>query len=134
MPELTFKREERLKSEKIIGALFRIGASVGAFPLRAIWLPLKFDNGPFPIQVSISVPKKAFKKAVDRNRIRRQIREAWRLQKSLFYEKLDMANRRLALMIIYTAKEPVEYRDIEKGIRKMIFRIGEALEKTTVAD
>jgi ribonuclease P protein component len=126
--DFSFKKKERLKSRKLIGTLFRAGASVGAFPLRAVFLPLLFENPSFPVQISISVPKKNFKLAVDRNRIRRQIREAYRLQKPLFYEKLAPTDRRLAIMIIYTAKEALPYEEIEKGIRKMSRKILETPE------
>ena len=71
--DFSFKTAERLKSRKLIGAIFRSGQSVGAFPLRAVFLPLLLTDAPFPVQISISVPKKKFKSAVDRNRVRRQI-------------------------------------------------------------
>lgn len=124
--DFSFKTAERLKSRKLIGAIFRSGQSVGAFPLRAVFLPLLLTDAPFPVQISISVPKKKFKSAVDRNRVRRQIREAWRLQTPFFYEKLAAADRRLAIMVIFVAPEKVEYAEIEKGIRKMCRRILEA--------
>ena len=117
MPDLTFKREERLKSEKIIGALFRLGASVGAYPLRAVWLPLKFDNGPFPVQVSISVPKKAFKKAVDRNKLKRRMREAYRKNKELLEVKS------LAVLLVYTSKKQEPYAVIEKSLKSCMLKI-----------
>ncbi len=124
--DFSFKKEERLKSRKLIGTLFRSGQSVGAFPLRAVFLPLLLADAPFPVQISISVPKKKFKSAVERNRLRRQVREAWRLNTPVFYEKLAAADRRLAIMVIYVAPEKVDYSEIEKGIKKMCRRILEA--------
>ena len=121
--DFSFQKEERLTSRKLIGALFRSGQSVGAYPLRAVFLPLLLADAPFPVQVSISVPKKKFKSAVERNRLRRQVREAWRLHKPVFYEKLAATDRRLAIMIVYVAPEMVGYDEIEKGIRKMCRRV-----------
>lgn len=115
-----FKKEERLKSKKVIDSLFKTGRSFGVYPLRLVWNSL--DEGPaaFPVQVSISVPKRKFPKAVDRNRIRRQVREAWRLNKSRLYDQLPAQQTPFAFMIIYTGREALPYSDIEKATRKMI--------------
>ena len=121
---LTFARAERLKSRKVIGGLFKGGASLVAYPLRVVWTPLPADFAPdAPSQVSISVSKRLFKTAVARNRLKRQIREAYRLQKAAFYDKL--AGRRMALMLMYIAKEPLSYAEIEAGVRKMIRKFPE---------
>ncbi len=121
--KFTFSKNERLKSEKVIAALFRSGNSLMAYPLRVVWISRKIDaeKPPLPaVQVSISVPKRVFKTAVDRNRIKRQIREAWRLHKHLFYEKLAETDAQLAVMLIFVAKEKLPYAEIEKGVIKMI--------------
>lgn len=121
---LTFERAERLKSRKLIGGLFKSGESLVAYPLRVVWIALQ-EGGitEFPAQVSISVSKRLFKTAVARNRLKRQIREAYRLQKAGFYEKLG--ERRIALMLMYIAKEPLPYAEIEAGVRKMIRKFPE---------
>lgn len=83
---LSFDRTERLKSRKVIGALFKGGQSYVAYPLRVVWVPLGDETATeHPAQVAISVSKRAFKTAVARNRIKRQIREAYRLHKHEFY-------------------------------------------------
>ena len=69
-------------------------------------------------QVAISVPKKNFKTAVARNRLKRRIREAYRLHKHELYAKIT--NRRIALMLMYIAKEELSYAEIEAGVKKMI--------------
>lgn len=119
-----FVRTERLKSRKVIGTLFKGGNSLVAYPLRVVWtvLPPEVASA-FPAQVSISVSKRLFKTAVARNRLKRQIREAYRLQKAVFYEKLG--DRRIALMLMYIAKEPLPYAEIEGGVRKMIRKFPE---------
>lgn len=122
-PDHTFSRSERLKSPTLIGRLFKDSQSLVAYPLRVVWIELPAgdpDTPPSaPVQVAISVPKRHFKTAVARNRLKRQIREAWRLHKHLFYEK--RADRpHLALMLMYIAKEPLPYAEIQAGVAKLI--------------
>lgn len=117
---LTFAKTERLKSEKIIGLLFREGQSYMAYPLRVVWMPLRADpKFPAPVQVAVSVPKRRFKTAVERNLLKRRIRESWRLQKHLFLEKIG-PERHLAVMLVYVGQEALPYADIAAGVKKMI--------------
>ncbi len=122
----TFSTNERLKSRKLIGRLFREGNSYIAYPLRVVWLPVSPDDPALATfldaraQLAISVPKRTFKTAVQRNRLKRRIREAYRLNKQLFYEKLTGADQHIALMLVLVAKEEVPYAIIEAGVLKMI--------------
>ncbi len=72
------------------------------------------------IQVLVSVPKRNFKTAVARNHIKRQIREAYRLQKQELYDKLEALDLHISLMISYIAKEPLPFGDMESGVKKLI--------------
>ena len=85
----TFKKEERLKSRKLIGEMFKKGESFGQYPLRLIWVKREENDNEFPIQFTVSVPKKKFPKAVQRNHIKRKVREAYRLHKHKLYEKFS---------------------------------------------
>ena len=121
----TFSRNERLKSRKLISRLFREGHSYMAYPLRVVWLPVNPEeqqaagyDGAFA-QLAISVPKRAFKTAVQRNLLKRRIREAYRLNKSGWYEKLAAGELRLALMLVFIAKEELPYEEIAGGVKKM---------------
>lgn len=117
-----FRREERLKSRKEIERLFREGKSFGHYPLRLIWLPMRERRSEYPVQFALSVPKRKFKGAVQRNRIRRQVREAYRLNKHRLYRGLAGEERQIACMILYIAGEPLPFSQIEMAMQGMIRR------------
>ena len=96
--------------------------SFGAYPLRLIWVPIELPMNDYPVLFSMSVPKRKFRKAADRNQLRRRIREAYRLHKHILYEALAESEKQYGFMLLYTAKEALPYEDIEKGIQKMIRR------------
>ena len=75
----TFGKPEKLKSRKLIGKLFEDGKSVKKFPVRLVYLQTNHTSD-FPVQAGFSVPKRNFKRAVDRNRIKRLIRESFRIR------------------------------------------------------
>lgn len=117
----TFSSQERLKSRKTISQLFKEGNSFVAYPLRVVWIlreEEKKKGEEFPAQIAISVSKKTFKTAVERNLIKRRIREAYRLHKEELYDKLG--ERQVVLMLIYVAKEELSFAEIEVGVKKMI--------------
>lgn len=115
----TFKEGERLKSRKVIGRLFKEGLSHGAYPLRLVWLELEDGEGVYPVQFTVTAPKRNFKSAVARNRLKRKVKEAWRLNKHWLYAQLSEKEKRFAFMVIYTGKEEFEYDKIEASLRKL---------------
>jgi ribonuclease P protein component len=119
----TFTKEERLCSKILIDKLFTEGKSVYTPPFRFVFMPVEYLNGEFPSQVVFSVPKRNFKHAVKRNLIRRRMREAYRLNKSSFYDGLDLSGQKLAIMIIYIEKDISEYPKIENGIIKGLKKV-----------
>lgn len=117
-----FSKDEKLKSRKMIGNIFSDGRVVKAFPIRIQFV--FHNNTDVPVcQMGVSVPKRNFKKAVDRNRIKRQLREAFRLHKHDFYLQLEHADKRIALMVIYTSPEKLEYSRIESALIKAVSQI-----------
>ena len=120
MKKFTFKKTERLKSAKAIAGLFKAGQSFGVYPLRLVWMKVEEPKSDSPVQFTVSVAKKNFKPAVARNRIKRKVREAWRMQKKRLYRKLEGASGQLAFMVLYTAREDLPYQQIEKAMQTMI--------------
>lgn len=76
-----------------------------------------------PVQAAVSVPKKNFRHAVDRNHLRRQIKEAYRLQKYRFFQRFSTNTPPLSLLILYVAKEPVEYALIHRSMKRLLEKI-----------
>lgn len=122
MSNHTFHKNERLKSRKTIGKIFQEGQSFISYPLRIAWVPRDNTTKPnFPVQFTQSVPKRRFSKAVDRNRIRRRIREAYRLNKHLINDTLDHEEApQFGVIAIYIGKEELPYDVIFKATQKWI--------------
>jgi ribonuclease P protein component len=119
----TFNKEERLKSRKVIQALFnRQGESFGQYPLRLVWMPMEERRSAYAVQFGLSVPKRRFKKAVERNAIRRKMREAYRLNKHRIYSELEGQEQQYAFMVLYSGSEILTYPEIEKAMQLMIRR------------
>src|ERR1700749_3235213 len=101
----TFTKEERLCNQKLIDQLFHNGSSFLCYPFKVSWL-IATDPQLFPAQVLFSVSKKRYKKAVDRNLIKRRIREAYRLHKQQhLYSALQGLEKNIAFSIAFIGKE-----------------------------
>lgn len=112
----TLGKEERLKSKKLIEKLYTEGNSVKAFPLRMMYLKTSHTSK-YPAQVGVSVPKRNFKLAVDRNRIKRLMRETYRLQKEIVYDNLEDSH---VFMISYLARNEWSYDDLFLKMEKLL--------------
>ncbi|HEY2581409.1 MAG TPA: ribonuclease P protein component [Mucilaginibacter sp.] len=116
----TFKKEERLCNKRLIDELFHNGSSFLCYPFKASWM-LSHESVHFPVQILFSVSKKRFKKAVDRNLIKRRMREAYRLHKQeCLYNMLDGADKKIVLSLGYIGKEIAPYDLIEKKMLKLL--------------
>ena len=113
----TFKSEERLKKKNLITELFASGKSASVFPLKMIYLQIDHDS-PYKIQAGVSVSKRNFKSAVDRNRIKRLMRESYRKNKYLIYSNED--TKKHIMMFIYQAKSEVTYELMEEKMKQLI--------------
>jgi ribonuclease P protein component len=116
----TFTKEERLCNKKLIDELFRKGSSFLCYPFKVSWL-LADETQLFPAQVLFSVPKKRFKHAVDRNLIKRRMRETYRLYKQQhLYSGLQDAGKRIAFSIGYVGKDISSYELMDKKMLKLL--------------
>ncbi len=118
----TFTKEERLSSRKLIEQVATEGKSFLVHPFKVIALEIK-EEQKYPAQVMMSVAKKRFPRAVDRNRIKRLMREAYRKNKHTLYTALNEQNRKLALMLIYIGSELPEYKLTEDKIILILQRL-----------
>lgn len=110
-----------MKSAKVIQQLFKEGKSLANFPIRVIYL--ETPPGYSPLQAGFTVNKKNFKKAVDRNRVKRLMRESYRIQKNELKNRLIQSNKNLALFFIYTGKELPDYTLIFEKTGNILSRI-----------
>lgn len=118
-----FRKEERLSSKKIIQELFDNGSSFYLYPFKVVYT-IQPDKS-LPNQVLFSVPKRNFKKAVDRNRIKRQLREAYRLNKSL----LQDSEVKFCIGYIYTSKEKIPSKKVVEQLRESLVRLNQVAQK-----
>lgn len=115
----TLGKPEKLKSKIVISKLFEEGRSMKSFPIKLVYLPL--TNNSQEHQAAFSVPKRSFKLAVDRNRLKRLMREAYRKHKSILAED----EKRYALMFIYLGRKKFSLPELEKSIQKILTKFRE---------
>lgn len=126
----TLQKKERLNSKILIEKLFSGGSkSLPAFPLRIVYMPIEEEEEEdYPtLSILISVPKKKFKRAVKRNRVKRQIREAYRKNKFILKDVLDKENKKAAIAFIWLGNELYESSDIENKVVKLLQLTAEKL-------
>ena len=112
--DFSYPKTEKLKSKKIIDSLFSEGKSVSKYPLRLVYVKHDFEED-VPLKMSVSVSKKYFKNAVDRNYFKRVLRESYRLNKQLLVENVDA---KYCFMFFYQTNERLSYQEInEKTIQ-----------------
>jgi ribonuclease P protein component len=123
MKRNTFPLKEHLKSKNVIEQVYANGTSVTSFPLRAVFLEQEQDKQEPTATILISVAKKRFRHAVDRNLVKRRIREAYRTSKHPFIEALENKEKKMAVAILYidTKHNSTEF------IRKKMARLLESI-------
>ncbi|MBQ8046565.1 MAG: ribonuclease P protein component [Prevotella sp.] len=126
---LTLRKEERICSQKLIEQLFHDSNShsLAAFPLRAVYLSVVRVQPEEPsVKILVSVPKRLFKRAVKRNRIKRQVREAYRLQKSILTDMMEkQPGRQLLIAFLWIDNQMYDSEYVARKTKKILQQIAE---------
>ncbi|TJY34807.1 ribonuclease P protein component [Pontimicrobium aquaticum] len=112
----TYSKKERLKSKKLIEQMFKEGCSVSVYPLRLVYLKTTFTDNVI-IKAGVSVSKRHFKNAVDRNKIKRLLRESYRLNKPLYFNNFST---HCAFMILYIGNEKPTFKQIDIKMKLLL--------------
>ncbi len=130
--QFTLGKEERLKSRKQIENLFDKGKSFLVAPFRVYFIvsgELPIQKGESRLKFGTGVSTKNFKKAVDRNRIKRLTREAWRLQKNEIREKTRETQRQLNVFFIYTGKELPDFTTVKDKVAIALKKLADKIDE-----
>lgn len=115
----TYNKEEKLKKKKLITQLFNDGKSLSVFPIKLVYLETEHD-GPYKVHAGVSVAKRNFKKAVDRNHIKRLLREVYRKNKYLIYQSEH--TKKHIIMFIYLGKKEMDYHLLEQKMITLLHK------------
>jgi len=120
----SYNKNEKLKRKILIDRLFDEGRFLKAYPIQLVYLHYK-DSATKELKVGVSVSKRYFKKAVDRNKIKRLLREAYRTNKSLH---INNTKSSLAFMLMYVGKELPDYKTVENAVQLLLKKLMNRLE------
>lgn len=124
----TFCKAERLHGKKTVDELFAGGSgSFAIFPFRTVFMEVE-PTGDHPVAILISIPKKRIRQAVKRNRLKRQIREAYRLNKHQLITALNSKGKGLAVAFIYLSAEMLPAEEITGKMKAVLTRLSEKIE------
>lgn len=122
---MKFPKSERLSNQTKIQELFSTGDHFNAYPLKVIYLKYQQELPPLPNQMLVTVPKRNFRRAVDRNKLKRRVREAYRLNKHLILSPKEDCY--LLIGYIYIGKEIDDYQVIEKKLKQSLLRLNKII-------
>lgn len=129
MKQLSFGKTEKLCSHKRIEELFVSGQSFLCYPVKTIWMKFEAATDNQPVQVAFSVPKRLFKRAHDRNRLKRLMRESYRLSKPDWVVYCRERNLQIVMMMVYVGKEIHDFNKIRPAITSSLSRLRKAVEQ-----
>ena len=124
----TFTKKDRLSSKKLIDHLFTEGKTFFSYPFKIFYLFQEAEKE-FPVQVLITVSKKNFKKAVDRNKIKRLVREGYRLNKLPLHDYLNENNKSVLFGLVYVGASILTNQEIERKLILILQRLIEQDEE-----
>ena len=126
----TYQKQDKLKSRKQTQFLFSNGHSINAFPIKLIYTietSPKLPEG--LLQAGVGAPSRIFRKAVSRNRVKRLLRESYRLQKPSFLKQVQLAQKKVSLFFLYTDKVVLTQKEIEDKLKATLTQLAEKMNK-----
>jgi len=121
----TYSKKDKLKGKKQIDHLFERGKSVSVFPLSAVYMSLPNNDGVL-VKAGVSVGKRKFKKATDRNRIKRLLREGYRLNKNDYFNNITT---QCALMILYIGNEMPSFEQVDVSMKQLLNKLSRLISE-----
>jgi ribonuclease P protein component len=125
----TFRKPERLASKLAFDQLMKSGRRITDTSVSIVWKSMPLPTSA-PVQVAFSVPKRQFSRAVDRNRIKRLMREVYRKNKNIVYPLLAEKRKQYAILFVYTSKTLPAYPEIAEKITTILNRLAEIIQQT----
>jgi ribonuclease P protein component len=124
----SFPKSERLCSKKAIEELIELNSTLFVHPLKCYFQFYPITEDEFCNQIVFSVPKRYFKKAVDRNQIKRRLKEAYRLNKfELLHENTLLKQRKVKIIIVYIGKDMLSFLQLENSLKSLLLKIASHL-------
>ncbi len=114
----TFKKQERLTGKKNFENLLATGRQIKIFPFIVYWTYIGDQD--YPVRIAVTIPKKKFKKAVDRNLLKRKFRESYRINKHILYNSLIESNKKIHVLVVYISDKIVDLEGINNKSLKML--------------
>ncbi|MFM2440158.1 MAG: hypothetical protein RLZ16_1157 [Bacteroidota bacterium] len=127
MPKLfTYQKKDKLKSRKQTQNLFSNGKAIGVFPIKLIYTIEAIDTDGL-LQAGVGAPTRTFRKAVQRNRVKRLLREAYRLEKPSFLTQFSLEHKRINLFFLYGNAEVLPQAEIQNKVRSALALLAQKL-------
>jgi ribonuclease P protein component len=129
----SYQKKDKLKSRKQTQFLFAKGQSMNAFPIKLIYTIEAFEPG--TLQAGVGAPSRTFRKAVARNRVKRLLREGYRLERPSFVEATTttMEKLRVNLFFLYTDATVITQKEIQEKVKQLLARLAEKINTTSTS-
>ncbi|QEC67850.1 ribonuclease P protein component [Panacibacter ginsenosidivorans] len=131
--QFSYGKEEKLKSRKLTEQLFSKGKTFTVFPLKVFYMPVK-EELDFPVKAGVGTGSRNFKKAADRNRVKRLLREAYRTEKNALTDYARANQKHVAIFFLYIDKVLPEYTLIKSKMPLAIGKLIKQLHEVAVAN
>lgn len=131
MTSYSFSRKEHLKSRKQIALLFQSGKTAKAYPIKCLFMLTDSTSvealHEVPLKAAFTIPKRNFRKAVHRNRIKRQIIETFRLNRNVLNVVLEKKDKKIEMMFVFMGNMPVSYEKLTSSMKKIIDKVSKEI-------